>query len=123
SLAEIAFVAGGRVEGNADVKVNSVALSPLAAAEGQLALVFDPKLIKRISEIKASAVIVPEGVQTDLPRVVVQRPMLALQRMLSAVAPKRFYPPSGVHPTAIVDPSATLGEDVAIGPYVVIGPN
>jgi UDP-3-O-[3-hydroxymyristoyl] glucosamine N-acyltransferase len=123
SLAEIAFVAGGKVEGPADTKVSSVALSPLAAQEGDLALVFDPKLIRRIGEIKATAVIVPEGVKTDIPKIVVQRPMLALQKMLSAIAPKRFYPAPGIHPTAVVDPSVELGEDVAIGPLVVIGPN
>jgi UDP-3-O-[3-hydroxymyristoyl] glucosamine N-acyltransferase len=123
SLAEIAFVAGGKIEGPPDTKVSSVALSPLAAQEGDLALVFDPKIVRRIHEIKASIVIVPEGVKTDIPRVIVERPMLALQKMLCAVAPKRFYPPPGVHPTAVVDESVELGEDVAIGPYVVIGPN
>ena len=49
-------------------------------------------------------------------------PNLAIQKVLTAVAPKRYYPAAGVHATAVVDETATLGEGVAIGPYVVIGP-
>jgi len=121
-LAEIAAVSGGRLEGPADLKIVSVATNPLTAGEGDLALVFEPKLVKHLDAIKASAVVVPEGVKTDLPKIVVARPLLALQRMLSALQPKRFFPEPGVHPSAVVDPSAQLAEAVAIGPLVVVGP-
>ncbi len=126
TLAQIAHVIGGRVEGPADVlkdlKISSVAVSPMQATEDDLALVFDDKLISQLADCKAKAFIVSEGVKTERPRIVVQRPMLAVQKMLSAVAPKRHTPPAGVHPTAVVDPSAELAEGVAIGPLVVIGP-
>jgi UDP-3-O-[3-hydroxymyristoyl] glucosamine N-acyltransferase len=121
SLQQIASVAGGRLEG-ADIKVKSIALSPFAAQEGDLAFVFEPKYIAQISECKASAVMVPEGVRTKLPAIVVERPLVAVQKMLSVVQPKRYYPEPGVHHTAIVDPTAELGEGVCIGPYVIIGP-
>jgi len=123
SIGEIAMVIGGRVEGPADVKVQSVAMSPLAAQPGDLALVFDPKLVRRIAECKASAVIVPEGIKCNLPMVVVNRPTLALQKMLTAVQPRRYMPEPGIHPTAVVDKSCEIGEGVAIGPLVVIGPD
>lgn len=122
SLAEIAAVAGGEVEGPADTKVGAVALDPFSAKDGEIALIFDAKLVKRISECKASAVIVPKGVSTDLPKVVVDRPLVSLARILSAVKPKRFRPQPGIHPTAIIDPTCQLAENVAIGPYVVVGP-
>ena len=121
-LGEIAMVSGGRLEGPADLKIVGVATNPLTAGEGDLALVFEPKLIKNIDAVKASAVVVPEGVKTDLPKIVVARPLLALQRMLTVLQPKRFFPEPGVHPSAVVDPTAQLGEGVAIGPLVVIGP-
>lgn len=120
SLQQIAAVAGGRLEG-ADIKVQSIALSPLAAQEGDLAFIFEPKYIAQISQCKASAVMVPEGVKTRLPAIVVERPLVAVQKMLTAVQPKRYYP-EGIHPTAIVDPTAEIGEGVGLGPYVVIGP-
>ncbi len=122
TLAEIAVIAGGQVKGPADTKVASVALDPFAAGVNELAILFDPKLLRRISECKAGAVVVPAGAKTDLPRVEVERPLLALARMLKVIQPKRFLPPPGVHPTAVVDPTSQLGADVAIGPYVVIGP-
>lgn len=121
SLAQIAQVIGGRVEG-ADVKVSSVAVSPLHATEEDLALVFDEKLVAQLGECKAKALVVTPGAQTERPRIVVERPMLAVQKMLSAVAPKRHVPPAGVHPSAVVDPTAQLADGVAVGPLVVIGP-
>jgi len=122
SLGEIAAAVGGRVEGPPETKVVNVAESPFQAGPGDLALMFDQKLIKRISECRASAVVVPEGVKTDLPSVVVQRPLLALQRMLAALQPKRFQPGPGIHPSAVVDSSCQLGEGVAVGAGVVLGP-
>jgi UDP-3-O-[3-hydroxymyristoyl] glucosamine N-acyltransferase len=48
--------------------------------------------------------------------------MLALQKMLTAVAPRRFVPEPGIHPTAVVDPSCEIAPGAAIGALVVIGP-
>ncbi len=120
SLQQIASVAGGRLEGD-DVKVKSIALNPLNAQEGDLAFVFEPKYIAQIAQCKATAVMVPEGTKTNLPAIVVERPLVAVSKMLTVVQPKRHYP-EGIHPTAIVDPTAELGEDVGLGPYVVVGP-
>lgn len=126
TLAQIAHVIGGRVEGPAevlkDLKISSVAVSPMQATEDDLALVFDEKLVAQLGDCKAKALVVTPGAKTERPRIVVDRPMLAVQKMLSAVAPKRHTPPAGVHPSAVVDPSTVLGEGVAIGPLVVVGP-
>jgi UDP-3-O-[3-hydroxymyristoyl] glucosamine N-acyltransferase len=122
TLAQVAAVIGGRVQGPADLKVSSVAPSPMQASSNDLAFIFEKELLKRIDECKAAAIIVPEGTESDRPLILVERPTLAIQRMLSAAPSQRHYPPKGVHPTAIVDPSVELGAEVAIGPYVVIGP-
>jgi UDP-3-O-[3-hydroxymyristoyl] glucosamine N-acyltransferase len=122
SLAEIAALVGGKVEGDATTRVDSVALSPLEAGKGDLALFFEPKYISQIDKCKASAVLVSEGVATNLPRIIVKRPLVSLQKMLTAVQPKRYVAEKGVHPSAFVDPTAQLGADVAIGPQAVIGP-
>jgi len=122
TLSQIAHIIGGRVHGTPDLKVGSFAISPLAAKEGDIALVFEPALLKVLDQCKASAVIVPEGTQADRPMILVERPTLAIQRILTAVQPKRHAPEKGVHSTAVVDPTAELGEGVAIGAHVVIGP-
>jgi UDP-3-O-[3-hydroxymyristoyl] glucosamine N-acyltransferase len=54
--------------------------------------------------------------------ILVERPNLAIYKVLSALQPKRYYPAVGIHPTAIIDPSCEIGDEVALGPYVVIGP-
>ena len=122
TLAQVAAIIGGRVQGPSDLKVSSVAPSPMSAKPGELAFIFEKDLLKRLNDCKAAAIIVPEGIQADRPLILVERPTLAIQRMLSAVPNRRYFPARGIHPTAIVDPTAELGVDVAIGPYVVIGP-
>lgn len=122
ALKEIAFFIGGKVEGNPDTKVSNFAMNPLNAKEGDLAVLFDKAYLKRIDECKATAAIVPTGTKCSLPHITVDRPLLAMQRMLGVMQPKRFLPPKGVHPTAVIDETATLGEGVAIGPHVVVGP-
>ena len=47
TLAQIAAVMGGKVEGDANVKVSSVALSPLKATTGDIAFVFEKKLLSK----------------------------------------------------------------------------
>jgi UDP-3-O-[3-hydroxymyristoyl] glucosamine N-acyltransferase len=122
TLQEIAAVAGGKVGAGPETKVKRVAFSPLHAGPGDLALLFEPKMLAALPHCKASAVLVPEGTQCSVPHITVKRPKLALQRMLSAVQPKRFLPAAGVHPTAVVDPTAELAEGVAIGPLAYVGP-
>lgn len=123
SLNEIAAVCGGKVGGDGAAKVKRVALSPLQAGAGDLALFFDAKLLSKLAECRATAVVIPEGTTCDVPHIAVRRPQLALQRMLSALQPKRFVPEKGVHPTACVDPTAQLAADVAVGPLACIGPH
>jgi UDP-3-O-[3-hydroxymyristoyl] glucosamine N-acyltransferase len=122
SIGEIAALIGGKVTGSSETKVKRVAMSPLAAEIGDLALVFDGKLLRRLDECKASAVIIPEGAKASVPAIAVSRPALALQRMLTAVQPRRFLPETGIHPTAVIDKTAQVDETAAIGPLVVIGP-
>ena len=122
SISEIAALIGGKVSGTPDVKVARVAMSPLSAQPGDLALVFDTKLLRRLDECKASAVIVPDGAKASIPAIMVNRPTLALQRMLTAVQPRRFLPEPGIHPTAVIDKTAQVDDSASIGALVVVGP-
>ena len=126
NLGQIAQVIGGRVHGDSQITISRVSPSPIHATEEELAFVFEAKLVKRLNSCKAKAVVAPTGTEKDFPDrnfILVDRPNLAIQKILSAIAPKRFYPEVGVHDTAVIDPTVELGEDVAIGPYVVIGRN
>jgi UDP-3-O-[3-hydroxymyristoyl] glucosamine N-acyltransferase len=125
NLGQIAAVIGGRVHGDPSVMVSTVCPSPMQAKEDDLAFVFDQKMIKKLAKCVAKAIVAQEGTEKDYPDrniILVNRPNLAIQKVLTAIAPKRYYPEAGVHATAVVDETAELGEGVAIGPYVVIGP-
>ncbi len=123
SLAQIAKMIDGEVQGPGDLKISSFSPSPMHATTGDIALVADQKLLKRLSVCKASALIVPAGSVSSLPLplIFVQRPMLAVQRILTALNSKWFRP-TGIHPSAVIDPSAVLGDNVSVGPLVAIGP-
>ena len=124
-IAMIAQLIGGRVHGDGSVKVSTVSPSPLHAGEDDLAFVYDEKLIKDLGSCKAKAIIAPtssEKMHPDRNMVLVARPNLAIQRVLTALQPKRYTPPVGIHPTAVIDETAEVSDSAAIGPYVVIGP-
>ena len=125
NLGQIAQYIGGKVHGDATLNIDSVSPSPLHAKEEELAFVFEAKLVKKLNACKARAIVAPTGTEKEYPdrnMILVDRPNLAIQRVLTALQPKRYYPPKGIHPTAVIDESAEIAQDADIGPYVVIGP-
>lgn len=122
SIHEIAMLIGGKVQSDQDVKVDRVCFSPLEAQPGEVVFLFGSKVLDKLDQINASIKIIPTGTKCSTPCIYVDRPLLAVQKVLTFFQPKRYFPETGVHPTAVIDPSAELGADVAIGPYVVIGP-
>lgn len=119
---EIAILIGGKVQAKENAKAGSFCFSPLEAKEGDVVFIFEGKLLSRLDECNASIKIIPTGTKCSTPCIYVDRPLLAVQKVLSMFQPKRYYPEPGVHPTAIIDPTCELGKNVAIGPHVVVGP-
>jgi hypothetical protein len=54
TIAQIAGFVGGVVHGSPDVSVTGMAVNPLESTEEDIALVVDPRLVRRLNEIKAS---------------------------------------------------------------------
>lgn len=105
NLGQIAALIGGKVHGDSSVQVETVSPSPLSAKEEDLAFVFEAKLVKKLNQCKACAIVAPVGTELEYPDrnlVLVERPNLAIQKVLTALAPKRFYPEAGIHPTAVM---------------------
>ncbi|NNE43755.1 MAG: UDP-3-O-(3-hydroxymyristoyl)glucosamine N-acyltransferase [Gemmatimonadetes bacterium] len=121
SVAEIAKIVGGALEGSPDVSVRGVAGLHEADA-GDLTFLANEKYRGAVAETRASAILVTPGVDCP-PRLAVIRvddPYAALQRVVQLFDPGPPPVEAGVHPTAVVHPEAELAADVAVGPWAVI---
>ncbi|HEX5707663.1 MAG TPA: UDP-3-O-(3-hydroxymyristoyl)glucosamine N-acyltransferase [Pyrinomonadaceae bacterium] len=119
TVAELAALCGGRVVGDGDVRVRSVA-SLDGAGEGDVAFVEDAKLFERARASGASCLIVPEGADVaGRCAIEAARPKLAFALVAGALHPPRKRA-AGIHPSASVAGSAELGEGVHVGPCAVV---
>ena len=121
SLAEIADLVGGKVEGDGMVSVSGVA-DLLGAGPGDLSFFAHPRYETAARQTKAAALLVGPQAPKDLgrARIRVANPSAAFTRVAMLFAPAESPRLTGVHPSAIVAPGADLGRRVGIGPHVVI---
>jgi UDP-3-O-[3-hydroxymyristoyl] glucosamine N-acyltransferase len=114
-LRELAASLGREFRGDGDVLLHGVAALE-SAGPGDLTFVRSLAWAKRISETKASAVVVPNGVDTGgLPALLSPNPGLDFARAVSLIAPPS-RPAPGVHPAAWVAPEATVDASASVGP-------
>jgi len=119
SLKELASLVGGRIKGKQDVLIKGVAKAE-DANEGEITFAVSEKFLHLAEKSKASAVIVPENVESlSKPIIQVKNPRLAFAKVLEVFAPAkpRFR---GIHPSAIIAEGVKIGRQVAIGPLCVI---
>ena len=122
TAAAIAQLTGGKLHGDAEALVDSVAPLDRARA-GQLTFCGSPRYAPLLASTQASVVLVAPGVadaSTRAPaRVVVERP----QDSLVGLLPRLYRMPAprpGIHPSAVVGRGAMFGADVTIGPFVQV---
>ena len=123
TAAAIAHLIGGKLHGDGDARVGSVA--PLdRAGEGQLTFCGSARYAPQLAATRASVVLLaPDVAAAAAPtraRIVVERPHDALVGLL----PRLYRMPSrrpGIHPSAVIGRGAVLGADVSIAPYVHVG--
>jgi len=115
----------GEIEGNPDVKVNTIAKIE-EGREGALSFLANPKYEHYIYTTNSSIVLVnksfvPTGeIKATLIRVDnAYESFASLLRLVDQARPRK----KGIHPTAVIEPSATVGSEVYIGPYAYIGEN
>lgn len=93
------------------------------AGDGQIAFVDDPRLLKRLDDTAAAALILPPDVPCGRPVLRADDPRAAFARLLGLFAPDpdRIFP-AGRHASAVVDPTADVADDARLGPGCVVGP-
>lgn len=122
TLAELAALVGGEVQGDPQLKINGVATIE-GAKTGDLVFVLEKNNLSAALKSPASALVVIKGTYTGKkPAILVKNPRLALARILKEYTPPLFKVEPGVHPTAVMDKTAKLGKDVSVGALSYIGP-
>lgn len=120
SLAHLAELVGGTVQG--DAKLNVQRVMPMdAAQEGDITFLANPKYRSKLPDCKASAVIVSPGIESPGHSLLVcANPYLAFAQIMTEIAvPKATV--QGILPGAIVDGSADVAEGCTVYPGAVIG--
>jgi len=124
TLGAIAERTGGRVIGDAGVRVARIAAIDDVDATA-LTFATDERFLSAALDSSAAAILadaklVDAAQSYAKPIVAVASPRLALATLLAMLEPPRPRGPF-VHASAIVDPSATLGSGVYVGALVTIG--
>jgi len=125
TLGEIAARLGGRVIGDANLRVLGVAAIDEADA-GLLTFATDARYLRIALKSKAVAVLTEARALEELgeeprkPAIVVPSTRAALAALLHSYSPPRT-PGTHIDPTAVIDASATLGPDAIVGPHAVVG--
>jgi UDP-3-O-[3-hydroxymyristoyl] glucosamine N-acyltransferase len=125
NAATIAGFLKGEIEGDPEIKVNTVAKIEEGHA-GALSFLANPKYEHFIYTTKSSIVLVNKSfVPTDRIDATLIRvenayeAFASLLRLVDQARPRK----KGIHPTAVIESSAKIGSDVYIGPFSYIGEN
>jgi UDP-3-O-[3-hydroxymyristoyl] glucosamine N-acyltransferase len=125
TAATIAGFLKGEIEGNPEIKVNTVAKIE-EGHEGALSFLANPKYEHYIYSTESSVVLVNKEfvpsnkIKSTLIRVEnAYEAFASLLRLIDQSRPKK----KGIHTTAIIEKTAKIGSDVYIGAYTYIGEN
>ena len=121
SLAEIAAQLGGRVLGNANVRVTQISTLE-RARENQISFLTNSKYRAQLASTKAGAVILGEedADASELPRIISDNPYAYFAKVSALLNPLPQVI-AGVHPSAIVCDTAKIDKTACIEATAVIG--
>lgn len=123
-LSEISELVGGKITGDPNVSINSVARID-EAKKGDLTFLYLREFEKYFTSTGASAILVTPGFvksRDDISYIEIDAP----EKAFAAVIVKYFSPKfelTGIDKTSFIHNTSTLGKNVALGRNVVIGEN
>ncbi len=120
-LSELASHVAGNLEGDGTIEITGLN-SLEEAGTGELAFVANPRYLPELARTKASAVILPPDVPTEIPAIRSQNPYLAFAK-IATLMQGRAAVPRGVSPDLIQGEGCRLGKNLSIHPRVVLGDN
>lgn len=125
-LSEIADAIGGKLIGNGEIEIETLAHPADAEGIDTLALAMEEELVESLASSKAIAAVVLTNSKMPADAVEgyveVGRARVALAQLMN-IYEKPVYYENTIHSTAVIDPSASIGKEVSIGPFVYVGPH
>ena len=120
-LSDFAAQLGGRVMGDAGVRITQIATLE-AAGPSQISFLTNSKYRAQLAETRASAVILAEADAdaTSLPRIIADNPYAYFAKVSAMLNPSPEARP-GVHPAAVIGKGARIDETASIAATAVIG--
>ena len=121
SLAEIAELIGGKLEGDGEIRISGVA-DLQGAGPSEISFLAHPRYEMAARQTRAGALVVGLQAPKDLgkARIRVAHPSAAFTRVAMLFAGAEAPRLRGIHPSAVIAPGANLGQQVGVGPHVVI---
>lgn len=120
TLGELAQYVGGRVRGDANVKIHAAATLG-RAGEGDISFLSNEKYEKQMLTTKASAVIVGnDAVPATAPLLIADDPYYAFMQIMVLLHGHRKHKKVGISPRAAISDKAKVGSDCHIHEFVTI---
>lgn len=122
-LGELAAAVGGRVRGNAELRISGIHSLEKAGPE-HLSFVTRAAFRDRLAASGAGALLIPESLAAELedsrPLLLTEDPQLALVELLPFFHPP-LEQPAGAHETAVIGEGCEVAETARLGPFSVLG--
>jgi len=122
TLGQLAQYVSGKVIGNADILISSVATLENATAS-DISFLANPKYARALKTTKAGAVIIGKEVACNVPLLVAQDPYYAFCQIVVLIHGHRKHPLTGISPKASVSSSAKIGKNCHIHDFAMICDN
>lgn len=122
TLAELAKYVGGKVYGDAEVKIRSAATLE-RAGEGDITFLVNRKYAKHLENTKASAIVVDREIKAGTSLLIAEDPYYAFMQIVVLLHGHRKHSKTGISVRASVSKTAVIGQNCDIGDFVTIGDN
>lgn len=122
TLGQLAEHVNGKVVGDANIKVSSVATLDSATAS-DISFLANPKYSRAIKTTKAGAIIVGKETPCNIPLLVAADPYYAFAQIVILLHGHRKHKLTDISPKASVSPAAKIGKNCHIHDFVTVSDN
>lgn len=122
TLGQLAEYVNGRVKGNAEIKISSVATLDNALSS-EISFLSNPKYTRALVNTKAGAVIVGKDIACSVPLLIAEDPYFAFSQIVVLLHGHRQHKETGISKKASISPSAKIGSGCQIHDFATVSDN